>query len=144
MLTKEDHENHGRKSVEISRRFVKSLKFEPEIELSILYGIATHEDGIAGFEGSATVLSKSISDADYLDRYDVYHIYETLEFFEFSKMETEEKIKFCKRKIINLEKLFKKELATNYAKKCFHEELLLQKMFFEKMLSQFENSKEIF
>lgn len=57
-------------------------------------------------------------------------------------METEEKIKFCERKIIDLEKLFKKELATNYAKKCFHEELLLQKMFFERMLFQFENSKE--
>lgn len=58
-------------------------------------------------------------------------------------METEEKIKFCEQKIKNIEKLFKKKLATNYAKKCFHEELLLQKMFFERMLSQFENSSEL-
>lgn len=91
MLTKEDHKNHGRKSVEISRKFVESLKFEPEIELSILYGIATHEDGIAGFEGSATVLSKSISDADYLDRYDVYRIYETLKFLNFQRWKQKKK-----------------------------------------------------
>ncbi|AMC93107.1 hypothetical protein AOC36_03675 [Erysipelothrix larvae] len=139
--TKEKQIGHGRRSASIVRDFVHGLGFDPDTTQSILYGIATHVDGKADFEGESTILSESISDADNLDRFDVYRIYETLIFADFSNLSLEDKLTYCTKRIEATQNNMAHELATHYATSIFREELSYMQTFFEKMLIQLKESR---
>lgn len=140
MHTEAEIKGHGRRSEVLSRAFIKSLGFDEPTQHAILYGIATHVDGEAGFEGTASVLSETISDADNLDRFDVYRIYESLEYTKFSEMSLEAKIEHCNERIERADKLLNLAFATPYATAVFHEEVRVSQAFFMKMKQQLEMS----
>jgi putative nucleotidyltransferase with HDIG domain len=69
-----DYKDHGRKGADISRPFLESLNYGPEIINNICYSVAVHVDGEAGFDHAETLEARCMSDADNIDRFSAYRI----------------------------------------------------------------------
>ncbi|BCJ94443.1 metal-dependent phosphohydrolase [Anaerocolumna cellulosilytica] len=139
----EDWKNHGRKSARIARRFLEEIGMDSNRIQEICYGIAIHVDDEADFEGKKTPFSISVGDADNIDRFDVYRIYETLQVDKFSEMGLLEKREYVTNKVGRLGKLMEVNFGTSTAKDLWCSNLMYQKEFFEKLLSQLEHSGTI-
>ncbi|QIK69830.1 HD domain-containing protein [Erysipelothrix sp. HDW6C] len=130
MVDDVDRKNHGRRSAALAEPFIRSLNFDEGVAHAVLYGIASHVDGVAELNGEPSVLSDTISDADNLDRMDVYRIYESLEYAQFSSLSLDEKLKYCEERLARIEKFLTLEFATSYATTIMHEEIRVMKSFF--------------
>lgn len=143
-FTKEDDWlNHGRTSAMVAREFVESLGYSKELEADILYGIAIHVDDKSDFEGVRTPFALAIGDADNIDRFDVYRIYETLKSEKFDDLEYGVQVEKIQNRIKWLEKLLKDEYATPTSTKLFHEKIEYQIDFYNRLLSQLNNSDKV-
>lgn len=140
--TEEEWKNHGRTSARLIRSFVESLKFPKETENDILFGIAIHVDGEADFLGVKTPFAECISDADNIDRFDVYRIYETLKYAKYDELPSDKQREFCMNRISGLVRLLSQTYGTKTSTALFHEKLMFQKQFFERLLAQLDNSLE--
>lgn len=140
MLTRETQINHGRRSSQLAEDFVMSLGFDENTARDILYGIAIHVDGESHFEWRDSVLAKSISDADNLDRFDAYRIYEILEITGYSSKQLSEKINYCEVQIENIHHYKSLVLATDYATRKFREQLDFMLDFYMRLLHQCQMS----
>lgn len=135
--------SHGRRAVEIAKEFIKSLGFETQVEQDILYGIAIHVDDVSDFEGERTSFALSIGDADNIDRFDAYRIYETLKNDKFEDLSIDEQIESCSKRITSLDKYLNMTFANKTATEMLHEKMEFQKLFYQKLKMQLENSKQI-
>lgn len=142
--TRDDWMNHGRASAKIARPFLKGLNL-PENQIDeICYGIAIHVDDKADFEGKCTPFSKSVGDADNLDRFDVYRIYEGLQYEQFTEKTLEEKENRVSFVLEQLDKLKNMELGTATAKTIWTERISFYTSFYKKLECQLKNSSRIF
>jgi len=69
-----DHKNHGRVGALISRQLLEELGYAAQQVEEILYAIAVHVDGQAGYEYSESLEGKIVSDADNIDRFGAFRI----------------------------------------------------------------------
>ena len=143
MPTREDRQNHGRRSAAIARPFLERLGLPPEAINAICYGIAIHVDDEADFAWERTAFSETVGDADNIDRFDAYRIYETLQYHHFSDMRLEEKKEKVASTIERLNRYKGMKLGTPTAKDLWLQRLDYYIGFYEKLRAQLENSTEI-
>ena len=109
----------------------------------ICYGIAIHVDDKADFDGERTPFALSVGDADNIDRFDVYRIHEILSRDNFIGMDCDQKLDYAEKRLNRLRELTDMPMGTKAAKELWRSRLSFYIQFFEKMVSQIENSKRI-
>ncbi|MBR5746323.1 MAG: HD domain-containing protein [Clostridia bacterium] len=134
---------HGRRAAAIARGFLEELGLAPERINDICFGIAIHVDGKADFEGEETPFALSVGDADNLDRFDVYRIHETLMHEGFLQKSFEDKREYAAKRLERLREIKEMPLATDTAHAMWNERLDFYITFYEKLLSQLENSLRV-
>ena len=134
----EKHINHGRRSAELAEDFVASLDLSSNTKKDLLYGIAIHVDRKADFEWRDSLLAKSISDCDNIDRFDIYRLHENLEWDEFSSLTYNKQMAYIEKRLTKLAELAKKELSSKTATKLFREKIEINRDFFLLLQKQLE------
>lgn len=140
MQTREDWQNHGRRSAAIARPFLESLGLSADAVNEICYGIAIHVDDKSDFEWERTPFCETVGDADNIDRFDAYRIYETLQNIKFSEMRLDEKMDKVISTIEKLTQFKEMKLGTATAKNLWIQRLDDYIGFYEKLKAQLENS----
>ena len=143
MATREDRQNHGRRSAAIARPFLESLGLSSDAVNEICYGIAIHVDDEADFQWERTPFSETVGDADNIDRFDAYRIYETLEYLKFSAMNLDDKRDKVASTIDRLTQYKEMALGTVTAKNLWIQRLDYYIGFYGKLNAQLENSTTI-
>lgn len=134
----DDWTNHGRSAGRIARPFLETLELPSNMVEEICYGIAIHVDGKADFEGAATPLALTVTDADNIDRFDAYRLYETLEYVGYSKFSPEEKRAYAERVIDKMADYLQMKLATHTATQIWRQRITYYRDFFQRLLSQLD------
>ncbi len=134
---------HGRRAAQIARPFLTELGLPEDRINDICYGIAIHVDDKADFDGERTPFALSVGDADNIDRFDVYRIHETLNRDNFISMDCDQKLDYAEKRLNRLRELMDIPLGTKAAEELWRSRLSFYILFFEKMVSQIENSKRI-
>lgn len=134
---------HGRRAAQLARPFLAGLGLSEDRVNDICYGIAIHVDDKADFEGERTPFALSVGDADNIDRFDVYRIHEILSNDGFLGMEYEQKRDYAKKRLEKLREIIDIPLGTKAAEELWRSRLSFYIQFFEKLVSQIENSKSI-
>ncbi len=134
---------HGRRAAQIARPFLMELGLPEDRINDICYGIAIHVDDKADFEGERTPFALSVGDADNIDRFDVYRIHEILSHDGFLGMEYEQKRDYAQKRLEKLREIIDMPLGTKAAEELWRSRLSFYIQFFEKLVSQIENSKRI-
>ena len=135
--------DHGRRAAQIARPFLKDLGLPEDRIQDICYGIAIHVDDEADFPGERTPFALSVGDADNIDRFDAYRIHESLHHEGFIEKSYEEKLEYVKNRLERLHQLKTMPLGTRAAEELWQERLSFYILFFQKLLSQLESSKEV-
>lgn len=143
MKSREDWQEHGRRSAAMARPFLESLGLPSDAVNEICFGIAIHVDDKADFVWERTAFCESVGDADNIDRFDAYRIYETLESIKFREMSLEEKRKKVSSVIERLTELRELKMGTATAKKLWLQRLDYYIGFYGKLQAQLENSTDI-
>lgn len=143
MQTREDWQNHGRRSAAIARPFLESLGLSADALNEICYGIAIHVDDKADFEWERTPFCETVGDADNIDRFDAYRIYETLEYLKFSQMSLDDKREKVASTIEKLTQFKEIKLGTVTAKNLWLQRLDYYIGFYEKLKAQLASSSDI-
>ncbi len=134
---------HGRRSAQIARPFLKGLDL-PENRISdICYGIAVHVDEKADFPGENTPFALSVGDADNIDRFDAFRIHEALNRDSFLKMSHEEKKEYLEKRLFRLRELRGIPFSTKTADELWKSRLDFYIIFFQKLADQLERSKNV-
>lgn len=134
---------HGRRAAKIARPFLADLGLTEEQINEICYGIAIHVDDKADFDGERTPLALSVGDADNIDRFDVYRIHEILSRDGFLDMGSDQKLDYAKPRLEKLRGIIDMPMGTKTAEGLWKSRLSFYIQFFEKLVSQIENSKRI-
>ena len=140
MVTREDWQNHGRRSAAIARPFLESLGLSADAVNEICYGVAIHVDDEADFQWQRTPFCETVGDADNIDRFDAYRIYETLEHQKFSKMNLADKREKVVSTIDRLTKYKEMKLGTATAKSLWVQRLDYYIGFYTKLKAQLDSS----
>jgi len=136
MHTREDWQNHGRRSAAIARPFLESLDLAADAVQQICYGIAIHVDDQADFAWERTAFCETVGDADNIDRFDAYRIYETLEYQHFSELTLEEKREKVSTMLEKLNRLKTIPFATPTATAMWLQRLEDYTAFYQKLERQ--------
>lgn len=143
MATREDWQNHGRRSAAIARPFLERLGLTDREVNEICYGIAIHVDDQADFDWERTAFCETVGDADNIDRFDAYRIYETLQTQRFSQASLEEKQEMVDSTLAKLDRLREMKLSTAAAAAMWAQRLDFYRSFYEKLKDQLANSTQI-
>ena len=134
---------HGRRSAQISRPFLRELGLPKERIEDICYGIAIHVDEKADFPGENTSFALSVGDADNIDRFDAYRIHEMLNKDRFLEMSFEEKTEYVAKRLSKLRELREIPFGTKTADELWKLRLDFYIIFFEKLDDQLKKSTSI-
>lgn len=134
---------HGRRSAQIARPFLRGLGIAENRINDICYGIAIHVDDKADFSGENTPFALSVGDADNIDRFDVYRIHETLSRDLFLQMSYEEKNEYLGKRLSRLHELRTIPFSTKTADELWKSRLDFYMVFFQKLADQLERSKNV-
>ena len=134
---------HGRRSAQIARPFLKELGIPEERIHDICYGIAIHVDEKADFPGENTPFALSVGDADNIDRFDAYRIHETLSRDSFLEMSMEEKSEYLEKRLSRLRELKKVPFGTKTADALWQDRLDFNILFFQRLAEQLEQSNSV-
>ena len=140
MKTNEERRNHGRRSAEIVRDFVKCLDLDDQVKEELLYGIAIHVDDEAGYDGERTLLSELIGEADNIDRFDYYRLYEGLLYSDLDRMDVNKQMDFVQKRIEGLNGAKKYIFTTNTANDLWQERLDRQLAFYQGLVRQLKTT----
>lgn len=134
---------HGRRSAQISRPFLRELGLPEERIDDICYGIAIHVDEKADFPGENTSFALLVGDADNIDRFDAYRIHEMLNKDRFLEMSFEEKAEYVAKRLSKLRELREIPFGTKTADELWKLRLDFYIIFFEKLDDQLKKSTNI-
>lgn len=133
--------DHGRDGAKIARPFLETLGLEQQTVEDICYAIAIHVDDKADFEGRRTPFTETVGDADNIDRFDAYRIYESVRYQARLEERTySEKLEWLRDRLNSLEKLHKMDFGTPTATALWNDKVEFQQQFFDRLLTQMENS----
>ncbi len=136
-------EEHGRRSAQIARPFLKELGLPENSINDICYGIAIHVDEKADFFGENTPFALSVGDADNIDRFDAYRIHEALNRDAFLQMGYEEKTEYLGKRLSRLRELRAMSFGTQTADALWKSRLDFYITFFQKLSDQLKQSKNV-
>lgn len=134
---------HGRRSAQIARSFLRELGLPEDRINDICYGIAIHVDEKADFPGENTPFALSVGDADNIDRFDAYRIHEALNRDSFLQMSYEEKTEYLGKRLSRLRELKAIPFGTKTADELWRSRLDFYIVFLQKLADQLERSKNV-
>jgi uncharacterized protein len=134
---------HGRRSAQIARPFLRGLGIPEDRINDICYGIAIHVDERADFPGENTPFALSVGDADNIDRFDAYRIHEGLNRDSFLAMSYEEKTEYLEKRLSRLRELRELPFGTKTADVLWKSRLDFFIVFYQKLADQLERSKSV-
>ena len=134
---------HGRRSAQISRPFLKGLGVPADRIEDICYGIAIHVDDKADFPGERTPFAVTVGDADNIDRFDAYRIHEVLAKEDFIDMTYEGKLEFTGKRLEKLRDLLSMPMGTKSAEIMWKERMSFYITFYEKLTAQLRSSTAV-
>lgn len=143
MRSREDWQNHGRRSASLARPFLEGLGLPEDAVNSICYGIAIHVDDQADFIWERTAFCETVGDADNIDRFDAYRIYEALQAMQFSELSLNEKQEKVTDMLNKLQRYQEMPLGTATAKDLWLRRLDYYIGFYEKLKAQLESSSAV-
>lgn len=143
MKTYEDRVNHGHRSAEIARPFLKSLGLNADAVNDICCGIDIHADDTQSFEWERTPFCETVGDADNIDRFDAYRIYDTLRWIKFNEMRLEDKREKVASTIEGLTGYKEMKMGTATAKNLWIQRLDYYIGFYEKLKAQLDSSTAV-
>jgi uncharacterized protein len=124
------NKDHGRMSARISKEFLPTLGLDEKQVNDICYCIACHCDKRDDYNYGPIPEEVVIRDADNIDRYGVYRIIQALHYDGFDEMNLQEKLEFCKNKIIDLENRILSKCNTETGTKLFQQACNIQLDYF--------------
>ncbi len=134
---------HGRRSAQIARPFLRKLGMPEARVADICYGIAIHVDDEADFEGERTPFALSVADADNIDRFGAYRIHESLVNDGFLGMNFSEKQTYLEKRIARFTELLEFPTGTKTAEALWRERIAFCRTFYRKLLDQQNSSMRI-
>ena len=134
---------HGRRSAQIARPFLKELGLPEDRIREICYGIAIHVDDEADFPGEKTPFALSVGDADNIDRFDAYRIHEALCRDGFLEMGHDEKTEYLEKRLARLRGLREMRFGTKTADELWKARLDFYVVFFQKLADQMIQSERV-
>ena len=134
---------HGRRSAQIARPFLRGLGIPEDRINDICYGIAIHVDEKADFPGENTAFALTVGDADNIDRFDAYRIHEALNRDSFLAMSYEEKTEYLEKRLSKLHELRELPFGTKTADALWKSRLDFYIVFFQKLADQLKRSKNV-
>lgn len=137
-VTDEDYMYHGRLSSAIARDFLLGEGYDPEKTESVCYGILIHTLEEERLPREATVLERSVADADNIDRFDAYRLYEMTRWGKPEALSAQELLEFARRKVKGLEGLWEFPFFTDTARALWHDHLALCREYFARLQRQME------
>lgn len=140
-FTDNDYNNHGRDSGMIAKTFLPDLDIDEDIIENILYAIAKHADGDAGYEGNDNIITDIVSYADKIEKYSPVKLFENLESIGFPDMELDEKIEIVSNMLSRLSELENEKFNLESAKSLWMDNIGFQEVFYRKLHKQLLNSK---
>lgn len=132
------NKEHGRMSAKISKEFLPTLGLNEKQVNDICYCIACHCDKRDDYNYGPIPEEVVIRDADRIDRIGVYRIIQALHYEYFDDMDLQEKVEFCKKKIIELENSIKSKCNTETGTKLFHKACNIQLDYFSMLKEEIE------
>ncbi len=131
---------HPAYGAEIARRFLEKIGYHREISKSICKAILIHDR--FPYEGEdATVLEKSVRDADDIDRADAMRIC-IRAYHDIGECPAWETQEVCIKRLEEMKGLRERICGTETAKFLWLENLDLREKFYRKLLLQMERTKE--
>ena len=134
---------HGRRSAQIARPFLKKLGLPKDRIEDICYGIAIHADGKADFPGENTPFALSVGDADCIDRFDAYRIHETLKNDSFLEKPFAEKREYVEKRLSGLQRLREEPVGTKTAGEMWKAKIDFYMEFYQKLANQLRLSESV-
>lgn len=134
---------HGRRSAQIARPFLRALGMPEDRVQDICYGIAIHVDDEAGFPGENTPFALSVGDADNIDRFDAFRIHEALCKDGFLDMGLEEQAAYVEKRLSRLQALMDMPLGTRTAEALWRGRLTFQLAFYDRLAHQLADSDSV-
>lgn len=137
----EDLNRHPALGAEIARRFLEKIGYDKELSQSICRAIMIHDKEPCEGE-DASVLEKTVRDADDIDRSDAMRIV-IRGFHDIGECAAWETRDICRKRLKQAEEEEDRLCATRTAKKLWLENLQLKKSFYGKLLAQMERTEEL-
>ena len=134
---------HGRRSAQIARPFLRELGMAEDRIEDICYGIAIHVDDEADFPGERTPFALSVGDADNIDRFDAYRILETLQHDGFLEKSLAEKTEYVGKRIARLREMLDMPLGTGTARDLWKARLNFYIAYYDRLADQLARSQSI-
>lgn len=133
--------DHGRVSAKLVQPFLKTLALSEKQQSDILYCIAMHVDDQCPGNYPHIKEADALSDCDNIDRMGAYRVAETF-LYEMSKFESLNAMKEnVVWRLVNVNKMLESGVGgSETAKRLFHEQLELLKLYNEKLLEQINRS----
>jgi uncharacterized protein len=131
------NEDHGRVSAQTARPFLQTLDLSAKQENDILFCIAVHVDGKAGYEYDDIPEAETVSDADNIDRFGVYRIYQSMCWDKAELKSADELIQKYKERIDRLKTLPERyNPYTATAREMFWRSVDIQIGFYENLVRE--------
>lgn len=134
--TQEDFNYHGRLSAGIAREFLLGEGYDPEKTESVCYGILIHTLEEEKLPRPATVLERSVSDADNIDRFDAYRLYEGLRWAKPEALDCAALLALAERKARGHKGLRDFPFFTDTARRLWNEKLDLCEAYYTRLAAQ--------
>ncbi len=131
---------HPAFGAEIAARFLGKIGYDAEISKSICKAIRIHDRFPCEGE-DATVLEKSVRDADDIDRADAMRIC-IRAYHDIGERAAWEIREICEKRLKESESLKNRICGTETAKRLWMENICLQEEFYRKLLVQMEQTQE--
>jgi uncharacterized protein len=133
------NEDHGRVSAHTTRPFLQTLNLSEKQVNDILYCIAVHVDGNAGYNYPHIDEAETVSDSDNIDRFGVYRIYQSMCWDKAELIDADELAEKYKDRIDRLKSLpdrYNPYTAT--AREMFAQNLNIQIGFYKNLVKELE------
>lgn len=135
--------NHGRKSAQMVREFLKSIHYPQQRIQDICFAIAIHVDLKADFQGEYTPFTQSVQEADNIDRVGAYRLYETLESVKFSAQDINVQAEYVESMLKTLNEYLTYDCSTKTATKLWKDRIQFQIDFYMRLKEQMKISTSI-
>lgn len=132
---------HPAYGAEIARRFLGKIGYDRELSESICKAILIH-DRFPHEGEEATVLEKSVRDADDIDRADAMRIC-VRAYHDIGECPAWETKEACAKRLEEVKRLRERLCGTETAKRLWLENLDLMEKFYQKLLLQMERTREL-
>lgn len=136
-----DYADHGLLSAQIARQFLLEQGYDAEKTESICYGIRIHTQPEEELAREATVLERSVQDADNIDRFDAWRFSRSLYWDGLERMTIRQMQELASRRIGRMEDLKTLPFATASARIMWEETLSIWTDFYSRLGRQMDRTR---